>query len=133
MKLYELFEKFPRKSSDDFFDEQDHAERLYNKEAWDARKEQEEFYKNRRMGIEGFVPVFEKPPVEDKQDIWSTKPNKEEHPPSAGFSGRENVKRRAGHQNYDRSADLSSPHDEPAIPPDQKSLIDKALRRLGLD
>ena len=132
MRLFELFEKYPKKSSDDFFELQDDIERIYNSEAHHAKEVQEEFYKANRMGLEGFVPVFEKPRKEEKDEKWTTKPTKK-HPPSAGFVGRENVKRRAGHQNYDRSVDLRNPHDDPAIPWEQQKQIEQARKRLGLN
>ena len=132
MRLNELFEKYPKKSSDDFFELQDEIERIYNSEAFHAKEVQEDFYKRHRMGLEGFVPTFEKPAPDKMEDKWSTKPTKK-HPPSAGFVGRENAKRQSGHENYDRSVDLRSPHDDPAIPWEHQQLIPQARKRLGLD
>lgn len=134
MKLFEFYEKnHPNNSAEDFFRRQDEVEKVFNIEAWNAQQIQKEFYRKNQMVDSDSVPVFDKPPTEHIEDQWTNLPDDSEYT-SSGYKGLQNVKRRAGHPKDE--IDMTVPHSDPAseqvLPPDQQSLIDDALKRLGL-
>ena len=130
MKLFEIYEKTPHNAMNDFFDQQEEIERNYNIEAYRAQQKQREYYDERGMGTGDSVPVFSKAATQSEEETWTNEPD-EAREASAGFQGLQNVKRRAGHPDFDQEAVHKDPHSDPIISTSDKKMIDDALKSLG--
>ena len=120
MKLFE----YTSKAYNDFFAKQEEIDAAYNKEAHRRSNDQRERYAKQDGNS---TPVIIK--AEPEEESWGPIPDEEEEM-SAGYRGLQNVKRVAGHDEYDKEVDVVNPHDEPLLPADLEELIRKAKKRL---
>lgn len=128
MRLFELFEH--KNQASDLLDEWDRFDKLNNPENYTFKKKESDRYKD--IEDNGGTPVLSRPEEVSKEDIWDTQPkhSNDDLMTSPGYIGRENAKRRSGHE-YDNKAPQSEPYANPAIPGAEKRLIKDAEHRLG--